>query len=61
MVKIQHLQACDCFAPPATGDAVVTCAAVLQGGGTACVLSCGGGETCPDGMECLSGTCFWPG
>ena len=49
---------CDCFAPPPTGDAPVVCADILEGGGFACALSCAAGETCPDGMECLSGLCF---
>src|SRR5690606_6424916 len=48
------VDACDCFAPPATGDAVVTCAPVLADG-NACVLYCAGGQTCPDGMGCKSG------
>ena len=51
---------CDCFAAPATGTAVVTCAEVLEGGGTACVLVCSNGETCPDGMSCEGGLCFHP-
>ena len=50
--------ACDCFAPPATGTAEVVCADILEGGGMACALACDGGQTCPDGMECLSGLCF---
>jgi len=49
---------CDCFAPPATGDAEVVCADILADGGTACALACDQGQTCPDGMECLSGLCF---
>ncbi len=52
--------ACDCFAPPATGDAVVECAEVLEGGGRACVLNCSNGESCPDGMSCEGGLCFHP-
>lgn len=52
--------ACDCFAPPATGTAPVVCAEILDGGGTGCALACDNGETCPDGMECQSGLCFHP-
>jgi hypothetical protein len=52
--------ACDCFAPPTTGTAVVECAEILTDGGTGCHLNCGDGATCPDGMECLGETCFWP-
>lgn len=51
---------CDCFDPPATGTAPVVCAPILTDGETACGLDCSGGETCPDGMECASGLCFWP-
>lgn len=51
---------CDCFAPPATGTAVVTCAPILGDGGKACALYCAGGQTCPDGMQCRSGYCYWP-
>lgn len=51
---------CDCFDPPATGTAEVVCAAILGDGGTACGLDCSSGQTCPDGMECASGLCFWP-
>ncbi|MCR9159243.1 MAG: hypothetical protein ACE37F_09005 [Nannocystaceae bacterium] len=49
---------CDCFAAPETGDAVVECAEVLEGGGRACVLNCSNGEACPDGMSCEGGLCF---
>lgn len=46
--------ACEMFMPdncPATesGDAVVECSMLP---GNPCALNCGGGETCPDGMEC---------
>ena len=51
---------CDCFDPPATGTAEVVCAEILSGGETACGLDCSQGQTCPDGMECASGLCFWP-
>jgi hypothetical protein len=51
---------CDCFAPPATGTAVVVCADILAGGGMACALDCADGKTCPDGMTCLDNVCFWP-
>jgi len=51
---------CDCFSQPATGTALVVCAEILKGGGTACGLDCSNGETCPDGMQCASGLCFWP-
>ncbi len=50
---------CDCFAPPATGTAPVVCEQILQGGGKGCALSCANQETCPDGMTCLDGLCFW--
>lgn len=49
---------CDCYAPPATGNAVPVCAPVLADG-NACVLNCAGGQTCPDGMGCKSGYCYW--
>ncbi len=51
---------CDCFAPPTTGTAIATCTVVFGGGGKACVLYCVNGQICPDGMECASGTCYWP-
>lgn len=51
---------CDCFAPPATGTAIVKCKEVFADGGKACVLYCLNGQICPDGMECVSGTCYWP-
>jgi hypothetical protein len=49
---------CDCFAPPPTGTAEVLCLEILKGGGTACVLDCSNGQTCPDGMLCERGLCF---
>jgi hypothetical protein len=52
--------ACDCFAPPATGTAEPFCGEILEGGGVGCALDCSGGKTCPDGMECITDLCFWP-
>lgn len=52
---------CDCFTAPATGDAVVFCADLGNGGEKACTLYCAGGQTCPDGMSCQAGYCFWDG
>ena len=49
---------CDCFNPPATGDAPSVCRETLKGGGTACVLACDQGQTCPDEMTCDGGLCF---
>jgi hypothetical protein len=54
------IDACDCFAPPATGTAEVVCDEILEGGGTGCALSCANGLVCPDGMECYTNLCFWP-
>jgi len=51
---------CDCFAPPTTGTAIPICSEVFANGGRACVLYCVNGQICPDGMECGSGTCYWP-
>jgi hypothetical protein len=51
---------CDCFDPPATGTAEVICAPILADGALACGLDCSSGQTCPDGMQCASGLCFWP-
>ncbi len=51
---------CDCFAPPGSGDAVPLCLPLFADGGKACVLYCANGQTCPDGMECVAGTCYWP-
>lgn len=46
--------ACTCPTPPATGDAVVTCGDVTDDGINDCYLSCDNGESCPDGMFCVS-------
>lgn len=54
------VDACDCFDPPPTGTAGVVCAPILADGDNACGLDCSNGETCPDGMECGGGLCFWP-
>ena len=51
---------CDCFAPPTTGTAIAGCREVFGNGGKACVLYCLNGQICPDGMQCASGTCYWP-
>jgi hypothetical protein len=51
---------CDCFAPPATGNAEVICDTIISGDELGCALSCANGETCPDGMECFDNLCFWP-
>jgi hypothetical protein len=49
------VDACECPAPPATGDAIVTCANITSPGMTNdCYLSCANGEMCPDGMMCLN-------
>jgi hypothetical protein len=55
---------CDCWAAPGTGDAGVACVSLVEGDpNKTCVLDCSGGETCPDGMECLDSLsiCVWPG
>lgn len=54
------VDACDCFAPPADGTAVVTCGPILEGGGNGCFLDCSAGQTCPAGMQCLGQACFHP-
>jgi len=51
---------CDCFAPPTTGTAIAGCRQAFADGGKACLLYCANGQVCPDGMECYSGTCYWP-
>jgi hypothetical protein len=54
--------ACDCFQAPSSGSAVVACVPVFAGGVKGCILECGDGATCPDGMECRANTstCYWP-
>jgi hypothetical protein len=49
---------CDCPPPPATGNAVVDCADIVDGDGVSeCHLDCSGDETsCPDGMVCVDET-----
>ena len=47
---------------PDGGDAVAACAGPMM---NECVLDCGGGATCPDGMECVEivmgiERCAWP-
>lgn len=45
--------ACDCPAPPATGNATVTCGDISPSDAIPdCYLSCANEETCPDGMVC---------
>ena len=51
---------CDCPAGPGTGNATVSCGEIIADGGNACYLSCGAGETCPDGMTCFADfLCMW--
>ncbi len=51
---------CDCPAPPATGNALVSCGNLTVGDNAPdCYLSCANGETCPDGMACQDG--LWCG
>lgn len=52
--------ACDCFAPPATGTAVVVCAPILADQEMGCALDCSDDKLCPDGMICSDNLCFWP-
>ncbi len=58
---LECLEDCDCPAAPDTGTAESTCAEILSGGGTACILDCSGSATCPDGMDCIGNqVCMWP-
>jgi hypothetical protein len=52
---------CDCPAAPATGDAPVACAPIVADSDeNACFLDCSSGQTCPDGMTCVSDfICMW--
>jgi hypothetical protein len=53
------VDACDCFAPPATGTAPVACITGIVADDTACVLDCNDGQQCPDGMVCGGNICVW--
>ncbi len=51
----------DCSALPTSGTAVPSCEDVGSDGIAECYLSCAGGATCPDGMECWNTlACVWP-
>lgn len=51
----------DCEPVPGTGDAPAACADVTGDMMPECILSCMGGETCPDGMICFGDqVCVWP-
>jgi hypothetical protein len=43
---------CDCWAAPASGDALVACIPLAPGDDGTCVLDCSDGQACPDGMIC---------
>lgn len=60
---VDCVDACDCPAAPASGNAVVTCDDVTGDPAELfCYLDCGGGEACPNGMTCFAGfLCAWPG
>jgi hypothetical protein len=51
---------CDCPPPPSSGTATVECLEFVVADDTACVLHCGNGEQCPDGMVCSVQSCVWP-
>ncbi|MCH9680538.1 MAG: hypothetical protein K0V04_03820 [Deltaproteobacteria bacterium] len=56
------VDACDCPAAPATGNAVVTCDAITNGADNFCYLDCSSGQSCPNGMTCFADlACVWPG
>ena len=50
--------ACDCPAPPMTGDPTVTCDDIAGAGGpdgiNECFLACDDGEQCPNGQVCFA-------
>jgi hypothetical protein len=54
-----------CVAPgdcpvPSTGNPTVFCADYDGNGTSDCMLDCGGGQACPDGMICYAGfLCMW--
>jgi hypothetical protein len=51
--------AMDCEAPT-TGTAVADCGDINMDMANECHLDCSGGETCPDGMECVNADyCHW--
>jgi hypothetical protein len=53
--------ACDCPAPPPTGNAPVVCDEVTEGAGRQCHMDCAEGQICPEGMFCYGGyICAWP-
>ncbi len=63
------MDATDCGDAPETGDAMPACTEFPDGSVSICTLACGDGETCPDGMVCLSLSvggegigdhCMWP-
>ncbi|PRQ00417.1 hypothetical protein [Enhygromyxa salina] len=43
---------CDCWAPPADGEAEVACSSLIPGDEGVCVLDCSGSKACPSGMIC---------
>jgi hypothetical protein len=46
------LDDCDCFPDPNNIGAKSVCAPILEGGESACVLDCAGGQSCPSGAYC---------
>ena len=50
----------DCPPQPGGGDAPTVCVPLGNGGENFCIISCDGGETCPDGMVCFGGACGHP-
>lgn len=50
----------NCPTPPGTGDAILTCAPLVDGQPNACYLDCSNGEACPEGMVCFDElSCAW--